>query len=136
MNKNKLLASIQGVAKSSAQIGDKHLFAKDDLPLDVRMAENCLFQMKRMLTAWGYNKSCVRVDTEASPKKLSVAGKDIVKATVEDHNLVLKWSDGEWETWEALQASDEFGAIKKQVQEKLDTAKGCGLSKGKGKASE
>ena len=111
------------------------MFAKDDLPIDIRMAENCLFQMKRMLATWGYNKSCVKVDTDTDDKKLIVAGTEIVQASVKDYKLVLKWSDGKWETWEALQSSEELGAIKKEVQSKLDAAKTFGLSKGKGKSA-
>ena len=74
---------------------------------------------------------------EACPPRLLIANKEIVKARVDQFNLVLEWSDGKWETWEALQSSEELGAIRKEVQSKLDTAKTFGLSKGKGKnASE
>ena len=131
--KNMFISSVQSLSKSMGPLGRNSLFAKDVLPLDIRMAENCLFQMKRMLATWGYSKSCIKVETEDGPKRLMVAGREIVQATLKDFQLMLKWSDGEWETWESLQASEELGTIKKEVQDKLDTAKSCATSKGKGK---
>ena len=92
--------------------------------------------MKRMLTGCGYNKSRIKVETDSIHKVLKIAGKEIVQATVHEYNLILKWSDGEWETWEALQSSEQLGAIKKDVQSKLYTAKAVGASKGKGKSFE
>ena len=134
--KNKLIASITDAAKKMPIAGNKQLFAKEDLPIDIRLAENCLFQIKRMLTAWGYNKSSIKVETDSNPKILKIAGKEIVQATVHEYKLNMKWSDGEWETWEALQSSEQLGAIKKDVQGKLDQAKASGMSKGKGKSSQ
>ena len=67
---------------------------------------------------------------------LKVAQKDIVKATVQDFKLILEWSDGEWESWDALQSSQELHTIKEEVQGKLTTAKEFGSSKGKGKSFE
>jgi len=135
--KNKLMASMQTIAKKSYRRGAKdNMFTNIDLPIDVRMAENCLFQMKRMLVGWGY-KSCVEVDTDNVIKVLKVAKTEIVHATVQDYKLILKWTDGGWETWEALQTSEELGFIKTDVQGKLNKAKDLSTCKGKGKqASE
>ena len=92
--------------------------------------------MKWMLVeGWGYNKSCVKVDTESNPPTLSVAKKEIVTAMVQEDKLVLRWSDGEWESWDDLQSSDELAKIKTDLQEKLTNAKTLSESKGKGKRS-
>ena len=47
--KNKLSASIQAAAKSLNQTGDKRLFAKDDLPMDIRIHVCSLGRLQRML---------------------------------------------------------------------------------------
>ena len=134
-DKDKLLSSITEVAKPTAHLKTKNLFAKPDQPMDIRMAESCLLRMKRMLGDWGYNKTCIKVEGDFS-KTLSVAGKIIVKAVVQDYKLVLQWTDGEWESWQDLQSSQELSTIKEEVQGKLTAAKEMGLTKGKGKNSQ
>ena len=133
--KDKLLSSIAEVAKPTAHLKNKNLFAKLDQPMDIRMAESCLLRMKHMLGDWEYNKSCIKVEGDIS-KTLSVAGKVIVKAVVQDFKLVLQWTDGDWESWQELQSSQELGTIKEEVQGRLTAAKETGLAKGKGKTSQ
>ena len=36
------------------------------------------------IPSWMYNKDCVKVDTDSSPVRLTVVGKEIVNAKVED----------------------------------------------------
>ena len=63
--RDKLLQHVQSVAKASAETDwTKRVFAKQDQPIQIRIAEAALFAMKRMLSQWGYNKACIRVDTE------------------------------------------------------------------------
>ena len=131
--KNKLMASLQIRAKQSyKRDATDNMFTNIDLPIDVRMAETCLFKMKRMLVGWGY-KSGVEVDTDNDIKVLKVAKQDIIHATVQDYKLILKWTDGGWETWEALQTSEELNFIKTGVQDKFNKAKDLSTCKGKGK---
>ena len=135
--RDKFVLSINEVAKSMGGPAKERLFAKVDQPIDVRMAESTLFRMKTVLVAWGYAKGCIKVDTDVSPVQLTIAGKEIVRARVDNYCLNLKWEDGEWESWEALQASEELSTIKSEVQAKLNSAKDFSQSKGKGKnASE
>ena len=110
------------------------IWAKIVQPFDIRIAENTLFALKRMLVDWEYDKGCIHVDREA--RTLSVSGTRVLEVAVEDHILKMKWCDGEWEKWEDLQSAQELATIKKDTQEKLDRAKSSTStgSKGKGKA--
>ena len=111
-------------------------WAKADRPVDVRTAEGALFGFTRMLVDWGYNKSCIKIDTNTAT--LSVAGTSILKASVTDYVLTLSWCDGQWEHWSELQVSPELRELKHNSQEKLERAKASvpSNSKGKGKSPE
>ena len=67
-----------------------------------------------------------------------VAGKEIVKVSVQDRQLVLQWCDSEWQQWEELQTATELTKIKDDAQTKLNHAKelAAGSTKGKGKSFE
>ena len=134
-DREKLISNIEEFAKKTMSLGPKNVFAKVDQPIDIRMAESCLFRMKRMLTGWGYNKSCIKVETGERIKRLLVANKEVVTAHVQDYKLILQWSDGDWEAWDSLQSSEEFSTIKNEVQGRLSTAKELGGAKGKGKST-
>ena len=69
-------------------------WADQDRPIDVRTAAGTLFGVKRMLTQWGYNKSCINVNEDAG--SLSVAGTGVLKVTVQDFVLIMSWCDGQW----------------------------------------
>jgi hypothetical protein len=105
-------------------------WAKIDQPLDIRTGENTLFAFKRMLVDWGYNKGCIFVDREA--RTLSVAGTKVLEVVIEENALKMKWCNGEWESWEDLQAAEELAAIRQKAQDTLNRAKGS-IDKGKGK---
>ena len=98
-----------------------------------RMAVSTLLRMKYMFVNWGHNKSVIKVESEACPRRLLIAGKEIVKAKVNRYELVLEWSDGKWETWDALQTSSEILEIKIEVRNKLTNAREHSESKGKGR---
>eukprot|EP00972_Heterocapsa_arctica_P051057 7505817-Heterocapsa_arctica.AAC.1 len=46
------------------------LWARPDLPLEVRIPETVLFAFKRTLVEWGFARSIVRVDTDAANVKV------------------------------------------------------------------
>lgn len=96
------------------------------------MAVSTLLRMKYMFVNWGHNKSVIKVESEACPRRLLIAGKEIVKAKVNRYELVLEWSDGKWETWDALQTSSEILEIKIEVRNKLTNAREHSESKGRG----
>ena len=101
--------------------------------MDVRMAENVLLAIKRLLVSpeWGYAKREVNVDTEKCV--LSVGGSDVVQSKVENSDLKLIWSDGSWETWEELQQDEDFMKIQRDIKEKLARSKSNNKGKkGKG----
>ena len=128
--RSELIEHIQKSREGSSTTVSKRVYAKPDLPLDIRTADSTLFAMKRLLASWGFAKSCIEVDTDAAT--LSVAKKEIVKITVKDYKLILEWQDGEWESWEALTASDELTSLTTEKQSKLDKAKVFAKDKGKG----
>jgi hypothetical protein len=105
-------------------------WAKIDQPLDIRTGENTLFAFKRMLVDWGYSKGCIFVDREA--RTLTVAGTKVLEVVVEENVLKMKWCNGEWESWEDLQAAQELADIQQKAQDTLNRAKGS-TDKGKGK---
>ena len=80
----------------------------------------------------------MNVDTNLSNKAstLTVAGKEVVKAEVQDYKLTLTWIDRDWEEWHELQQSSDLADVKKDAQEKLDRVKAYSTSKGKGKGPE
>ena len=96
-------------------------WANQDRPIDVRTAWGTLMGFKRILLGWGYNKACIKIDAVSG--SLSVAGKEVLKVTVQDYVLNLAWSDGQWEEWGDLQKSSELTKLKDSGQEKLDRAK-------------
>ena len=70
------------------------------------------------------------MDREA--QALSVAGTKVLEVTIEESALKMKKCDGEWESWEDLQAAQELVSIRQKAQDTLDRAKGS-ADKGKGK---
>lgn len=106
-------------------------WAKIDLPIDKRTAENVLFAFKHMWCDWEYRKQSVKVDTDTCT--LKVLGKEILKAKVTDFTLQLQWCDGDWEPWEEFQSASEFYALQKKAQENLDRATSFASIGGKGK---
>ncbi|CAK0862457.1 unnamed protein product, partial [Prorocentrum cordatum] len=97
------------------------VWAKPDLPFDIRMQHGVLFGLRRLLATWGFNKTCVKVNTDDS--SLSVAGTVVTKTGVKDYQLELKWVDQEWGKWDALQSSSELSEITAGAKGKLDRAK-------------
>ena len=139
-DRDKLISSIAALPKKQFAKGARNpnIWSRIDRPIDVRMAETCLFRMKRMLGDWGYSKSCIKVEADPDTERLTmkVAGKEVVQVDVKDLQLQVKWCDGEWETWDALQLSAELAQIKSECQGKLDKAKSYCQFKGKGKGPE
>eukprot|EP00959_Pyramimonas_sp_CCMP1952_P454042 9469268-Pyramimonas_sp.AAC.1 len=70
--------------------------AKPDLPIGPRMEQSALFGIRRTLTQWGCNKTCVKINADCSPSELSVAGATVVKAAVTDYDVKLHWVDKDW----------------------------------------
>ena len=129
-------STLISTVNNTASVGNtgKKTFAKVDMPFDVRSAEGAALSFKRMLTDWGFSKSCIKVDSNATHSSIKFAGKEIAKVSVKDFVLTLEWADGEWETWGDLISSSEFATVKSDAQAKLEKAKEWATSaKGKGK---
>lgn len=111
-------------------------WAKVDQPIDARTADSILVGFTRMLVDCGYNKQAVNVNTIT--KVITVAGTEVLKAVVENCQLMLKSCDSDWEKWDALQTAEKLTRIRGDAQPKLDRAKNFaqGDTKGKGKGPE
>ena len=110
------------------------LFAKVDLPFNIRTVEGALYAMNRMLISWNFNPACINYDIHTGI--LTVAGREIVKVYVQNFSLSFDWCDGEWQTWDALQQSTELAEIASKALTRLEKAKARASNKGKGKGPE
>ena len=119
---------------SPTQAITSQLFAKVDLPFDVRTVEGALYAMKKMLVSWSFNASCIKYDIHSGV--LSVAGREIVKVSVQNFAMKFMWCDGEWQAWEELHKSTEMADISNQAHMRLEKAKARASNKGKGKGPE
>ena len=121
--------STQGEVASSSR-----LFAKVDLPFEIRTVEGALYSMKKMLVSWNFNALAIKYDIHKGV--LAVGGREIVKVRVQDFSLKFEWCDGEWQTWEELQESPEMTDIANKAHTRLEKAKAKAFNKGKGKGPE
>ena len=138
-HRSTLIQSIKELSKQLRESGPgeastPQLFAKIDLPFDVRTVEAALYSMKKMLVSWNFNPSCVKYDIHSGI--LTVAGKEIVKVRVQDFALKFTWCDGEWQAWGELQESTEMAEIANKAHVRLEKAKARATNKGKGKGPE
>ena len=138
-HRDRLIQSIKDVSKQQREHNQEEpispqMFAKIDLPFDVRTVEGALYAMKKMLVSWNFNAACVRYDIRAGI--LTVAGREIVKVHVQDFTLKFQWCDGEWQKWEEMQRSTEMAEITSKAQARLEKAKARTSHKGKGKGPE
>ena len=138
-HRDRFIQSIRDAAKhAKASNGGEplpaQLFAKVDLPFNIRTVEGALYAMKRMLISWNFNPACIKYDIHTGI--LTVAGREIVKVYVQNFSLSFDWCDGEWQTWEALQQSTELADITTKALARLEKAKARASNKGKGKGPE
>ena len=103
------------------------MWAKPDLPVEVRAPESYLFGLKKVLVGWGFAKACVRVDT--AERNLKVGGELVVSTSVVGGRLRHAWH-GSWATWAELHQSDEVVQLGRRVAEALGRAGGGGKGKG------
>ena len=119
---------------SPTQAISSQLFAKVELPFDVHAVEVARYAMKKMLVSWNSNSSCVRYDIHSGV--LSVAGREIVKVSVQNFAMKFNWCDGEGQAWEELHKSPEMTDISNKALSRLEKAKARASNKGKGKGPE
>lgn len=129
-------AAIERFKSQGFTVGTKSVYAKADLPVEVRSARAFLFGLKDMLEAWEVPKESSWVNVSSGV--LEVAGSQVASASVKDDKFVLTWLDPAWKTWDALQQSAELKALVDKAQGALDRSKTTktnttGKSKGKGK---
>ena len=101
-------------------------------PFDVRTVEGALYAMKKMLVSWNFNASCIKNDIHSGV--LSVAGREIVKVSVQNFAMKFMWCGGGWQAWEELHKSTEMADISSKAQMRLQKAKPVPPTKARAKA--
>ena len=90
-----------------------------------------LLGVRKQLINWGFTKSRVRVQEDTNT--LTVAGEQIMKATVAGSSLTIDWTNQEWKSWKEFVESSELYELTKKAEEGLKKAEDA---KGKGKGKD
>ena len=101
-----------------------------DRPLQERVPLGFLVGVKKLLISWNFNKKAIKVNEEEMV--LSVGGKDVLQAVVEDNVLTMKWMADDWEKWSDFTDSGELAVLIAKAGERL-TNLGEGGTNGWGK---
>ena len=120
-------AVVTAMRNAKATVGGKAIWAKPDLPLDVRTAQSVLFATKRLLVQWGFNKSALWVDTNLLT--IYIGAEEILHAKVSNNELHIQYAEG----WKEYLDSPEW---KEMVQTHTDKFKRTGGTKGAAKGTE
>ena len=113
------------------KVGGSEVWAKEDLPIHVRVRKSVLLGMKYILGKWGYPRSQIKVDTSFTTmecnEKLSLT------VSIESEQIMCT-CDENWQTWEELHQSEEVKQLMATAVEQLKKVPtdGKGFSKGKG----
>ncbi|CAE8592202.1 unnamed protein product, partial [Polarella glacialis] len=105
------------------------IWAKEDLPLELRTAKSFLLGLKRVLKSWGFGP--VRADDNFSC--LTVGTELVVDAGCSDGQFRIKWNDA-WANWQELQTSPDVRNLIQAGTEMMtrssQNVKGKGAAKG------
>ena len=124
--------AVESVRQANIKHPDgRALWARPDLPAEVRIPEGLLFGFKRTLVEWGFARSTVRVDTDTSSVK--VGGELVLTVKIVGGRINCTWH-GAWAEWADLHDSPELKDIVDKAQSAMQNA-GRG-TKGKGKGGE
>ena len=120
---------LEALAKSKPTISGKEVWCKKHRPIEIRVPMSLMLTLRRQLLDWGFSKADVRVKDETLT--MTVGGKPVLHACVEEKELTLKWLDSSWEQWEELHKSPELQKIIDEAKAKLKNVFEKG-GKGKG----
>ena len=111
---------------------DKKNFMNADLPIQTRVPQAFLRSLKKLLVEWGFNSSSVQWNED--DHMLKVGGSEILKVGVNsEFAFEIKWLSPKWEAWEPFTQDEQFKAIFKFAESKIqDAAKRFDKGKGKG----
>ena len=122
-------AAVLRMRSASYQYGGNPVWARPDLPIEKRVPEGFLFGFKRQLVEWGFQRSIVRIDTDALNMK--VGSELAVTAGVANGRLQCQWH-GAWATWEDLHGSSELDVMMKKANDAIQRSRGVGKGTTKG----
>ena len=125
-----MLTAVNTLGSLQLVRGDKTVWANEDLPIEKRVPRAFLFGCKKLLGTWGYKRSLVQVDPEAS--ELSINGQPCISATVEGNQLKVTYK-GDFTNWTEFKGNCEVQGLQQKASNSLDQA-GQGL-KGVGKGA-
>jgi hypothetical protein len=112
---------------ANIQVGDRRVWATEDLPVPVRARKLFLLGLRWQLGQCGFVKKKMSVDD--TYERLVIGGKVVVKVEVVNKDIQVTWAD-DWAAWQELQDSQEIADLcsrSKAIVEK--PGKGGGKSK-------
>ena len=128
--------AIKMVKESAQTYEGQQVWAKSDMPLEIRTAQGVLFAAKHMLTSseWGFDKKSLWVDTDNNI--LTCGNEKVMNTRVENQKLHIGYASG----WQDFIAAGNEGWAKtiKEAEETISKkpTKGIGKGFGKGKKGE
>lgn len=108
----------------------QEVWAKEDLPLEVRAAKNYLLSLKRTMKEWGFD----HIQVDEGFTSLSVGPELVVSTTLVAGKLTPTWHSG-WGSWDEFQNSPELRALADKSEEMLNRAGSGGKGKGAAKGA-
>ena len=127
-------AAVAKIQAAAFEFGGQKVWAKPELPLQIRVIKGLLFAAKQMFVDWRFEKRSLWVDMEEQHLK---CGEDVVlKVEIKDCELTITY-DPEWQTYVETGNESWANVIKEAVAKlKSHTSQAAtkGLGKGKGKA--
>ena len=124
--------AVRKIREAKIQEGGKFVWAKPDLPLQVRVPQGLLFGAKRLMVEWEFPKNSLWADPDNLT--LQYGDEKVLEVSVLDDNLHLQYGP-EWE--EYLKEDEQWQNLVKIHTDKLRKGKGGkGGKKGKSKTSK
>ena len=112
------------------KLNGKTVWAKKDLPIQIRSPLSFLLGLRWQLLQWGFSRSEIKVDDTL--RTLSVGGGSVVEVNVIDDKLDITWLDDTWLHWDDLHKAPEMIALIEAANTKLRKSAES-RAKGKGK---
>ena len=130
-----MLAACEFINHSRTKVGDKYVWANEDMPIEQRVCRGFLFGCRKLLVGWGYKRSIVEVDTENL--SISINRQLVITAKVEGNTLHVTYHN-DFTDWAEFQNNAEVGALKGKSSSSLErSAEGKkGVDKGAGKGTK
>ena len=125
-------AAVKSLKQAGSKVGDKTVWAKPDMPVNLRALRSVAFGGKRVFVEeWGYDKSSIWAEVDETGANLWHHNDLVLAAKIEDHSLITTYGDG----WEEYLNKDTHPQINNLLQMNRQKVAGAATkSSGKGKS--